>query len=336
MNQKTILTGITTTGRPHLGNYTGAIRPAIEASLEKDLQSFYFLADHHSLVKNKDPKEVKKSCIEVAASWLALGLDTNKTYFYRQSDIPEIPELMWILSTFTAKGLMNRAHAYKSAVQLNEVSGGSDPDKAISMGLFSYPILMAADILIFKATHVPVGQDQKQHMEMVRDVAQRFNYHYGDIFVVPKAVITKESAILPGLDGKKMSKSYDNSIPLFMSSDQLRKLIMKIKTNSLGPNEPKSTEDCPLFDIFQAISKPEESLVFKEQLAKGMAWSDAKEELFVYIENLFSEPRKEYLKLIEDQAYLGSLLSKGAEKARDLSSPYLQKIKSVVGIGSLI
>ena len=244
MNHKTILTGITTTGRPHLGNYTGAIRPAIEASLEQGLQSFYFLADHHSLVKNKDPNEVKKSCIEVAASWLALGLDTNKTYFYRQSDIPEIPELMWILSTFTAKGLMNRAHAYKSAVQLNEESGGSDPDKAISMALFSYPILMAADILMFKATHVPVGQDQKQHMEMVRDVAQRFNHHYGDIFVVPKALITKESATLPGLDGRKMSKSYNNSIPLFLSSDQMRKSIMKIKTNSLGPDEPKSTEDC--------------------------------------------------------------------------------------------
>ena len=336
MNQKTILTGITTTGRPHLGNYTGAIRPAIEASLEQGLQSFYFLADHHSLVKNKDPNEVKKSCIEVAASWLALGLDTNKTYFYRQSDIPEIPELMWILSTFTAKGLMNRAHAYKSVVQLNEESGGSDPDKAISMALFSYPILMAADILMFKATHVPVGQDQKQHMEMVRDLAQRFNHHYGDIFVVPKALITKESATLPGLDGRKMSKSYNNSIPLFLSSDQMRKSIMKIKTNSLGPDEPKSTEDCSLFDIYQAISKPEESLMFKEKLEEGMAWSDTKEELFIYIEDLFSGPREEYLKLIDDQAYLGSLLSEGAEKARDLSYPYLQKIKSAVGIGSLV
>ena len=336
MNHKTILTGITTTGRPHLGNYTGAIRPAIEASLEQGLQSFYFLADHHSLVKNKDPNEVKKSCIEVAASWLALGLDTNKTYFYRQSDIPEIPELMWILSSYTAKGLMNRAHAYKSAVQFNEESGGSDPDKAISMALFSYPILMAADILMFKATHVPVGQDQEQHMEMVRDVAKRFNHHYGDIFVVPEAVITKESAILPGLDGRKMSKSYNNSIPLFLSTDQMRKLIMKIKTNSLGPDEPKSTKDCPLFDIYQAISKPEESLVYKEQLAKGMAWGDAKEELFVYIEDLFSRPREEYLKLIEDHTYLGSLLSEGAEKARDLSYPYMQKIKSAVGIESLI
>ena len=336
MNKKTILTGITTTGRPHLGNYTGAIRPAIEASLGKDLKSFYFLADHHSLIKNKDPKEVQESCIQIAASWLALGLDANKTYFYRQSDIPEIPELMWILSTFTAKGLMNRAHAYKSAVESNKISGGSDPDKAISMALFSYPILMAADILMFKATHVPVGQDQKQHMEMVRDIAQRFNYHYGDIFVVPKAVITKESAILPGLDGKKMSKSYNNSIPLFLNSDQMRKLIMKIKTNSLGPDEPKSTENCPLFDIYQAISRPHESLIFKEKLEKGMAWSDAKEELSAYIEDLFSGPRKEYLKLIDDQNYLGSLLSEGAEKARDLSSPYLQKIKNAVGIGSLI
>ena len=160
--------------------------------------------------------------------------------------------------------------------------------------------------------------------------------NYGDIFVVPKAVITKESAILPGLDGKKMSKSYNNSIPLFLNSDQMRKLIMKIKTNSLGPDEPKSTENCPLFDIYQAISRPHESLIFKEKLEKGMAWSDAKEELSAYIEDLFSGPRKEYLKLIDDQNYLGSLLSEGAEKARDLSSPYLQKIKNAVGIGSLI
>ena len=336
MNQKTILTGITTTGRPHLGNYAGAIRPAIEASFKEGIQSFYFLADYHSLVKNKDPKEVKKSCMEVAATWLALGLDPNKTCFYRQSDIPEIPELMWILSTFTAKGLMNRAHAYKSAVQLNEASGGSDPDKAISMALFSYPILMAADILIFKATDVPVGQDQKQHMEMVRDVAQRFNHHYGDIFVVPKAVISKESSILPGLDGRKMSKSYNNSIPLFLDSKKLKKLIMKIKTNSLGPSEPKSTEECALFDIYQAISKPEESLLFKAKLEQGMAWSDAKEELFVYIEELFTKPKEEYLKLIEDQAYLESLLSIGAEKARDISSSYLKEIKVAVGIGSLV
>ena len=336
MNQKTILTGITTTGRPHLGNYTGAIRPAIEASLVKGQKSFYFLADHHSLVKNKDPKEVKRSCMEVAASWLALGLDTKKTYFYRQSDIPEIPELMWILSTFTAKGLMNRAHAYKSAVQINEQSGGSNPDKSISMALFSYPILMAADILIFKATHVPVGQDQKQHMEMVRDIAQRFNHHYGDVFVMPKALIAKETAILPGLDGRKMSKSYNNSIPMFLNRDHIRKLIMKIKTNSLGPDEPKSTKDCALFDIYQAIAKPEESILYKEKLEKGMAWSDAKEELIVYIEDLFSEPREEYSKLIEDQTYLSSLLSEGADKARDFSSPYLQKIKTAVGLGDLI
>jgi len=336
MNQKINLTGISTTGRPHLGNYAGAIRPAIEASLEKDLGSFYFLADYHSLVKNNNPEEVKKSCMEVAATWLALGLDTKKTYFYRQSDIPEIPELMWILSIFTSKGLMNRAHAYKAAIQLNEKSGGSDSDKGISMALFSYPILMAADILMFKATHVPVGNDQKQHMEMVRDVAQRFNHHYGEIFVIPKAVIAKESPILSGLDGRKMSKSYNNSIPLFLASNDLRKLIMKIKTNSLEPGEPKSTEDCTLFDIYQAIAKPKESFLFKRQLEQGMSWGDAKEELFVYIDDLFSGPKKEYLKLIDDQIYLESVLSKGAEKARDLSSPYLQEIKSAIGIGSLI
>ena len=332
MTQKTILTGITTTGTPHLGNYAGVIRQAIHASFEKEHRSFYFLADYHALIKNHDPIKVKQSCLEVAATWLALGLDSDRTYFYRQSDIPEIPELMWILNTFTAKGLMNRAHAYKSAVQANKESDEKDPDKGISMALYSYPVLMAADILMFKSTHVPVGQDQKQHLEMTRDIAQRFNHHFGNTFVIPEVVIESDASVLPGLDGRKMSKSYNNSIPLFLSSKELRKLIMKIKTNSLEPGEPKTTENCPLFDIFQGIATPKATSEFKDKLEQGVAWSEAKEELFLYLENLFSDPREEYLKLMNDPKHLEKLLKSGAVKARELSQPFLREIRAAIGI----
>ena len=235
MTQDTFLTGITTTGTPHIGNYVGAIRPGIEASKDLDTGHFYFLADYHSLAKNEDPDKIGQSTLEIAAAWMALGLDTEHAYFYRQSDIPEILELTWILHGMTAKGLMNRAHSYKASVQANVEGGDKDPDKGIMMALFSYPILMAADILMFKSTKVPVGQDQKQHVEMARDIAQRFNHNYGETFVLPEAVIGEDTAVLKGLDGRKMSKSYNNTIPLFAPEKKLRKLIMKIKTNSLEP-----------------------------------------------------------------------------------------------------
>ena len=258
MSKEIVLTGITTTGTPHLGNYVGAIRPAVAASRRADVQSFYFLADFHALVKNQNPDVVHRSSLEVAATWLALGLDTDQAVFYRQSDIPEIPELMWILTSMTAKGLMNRAHAYKAAVQANEEAGSADPDRAVTMALYCYPILMAADILLFKARRVPVGQDQKQHVEMARDIAQRFNHHFGEHFVLPEADISADTAILLGLDGRKMSKSYDNTIPLFAPARQLRKLIMRIKTNSLEPGQPKQTEGSTLFDIYRAFATPAE------------------------------------------------------------------------------
>ena len=275
MIKKRVLTGITTTGSPHLGNYAGAIKQAVDLSQLKNQDSFYFLADYHALVKNKDPKQIENSCLEIAATWLALGLNPERTFFYRQSDIPEILELNWILNSVTAKGLMNRAHAYKSSLDDNQVKENTDPDKGINMSLFSYPILMAADILMFKATHVPVGNDQKQHMEMVRDIAQKFNHYYGDIFIIPEPVISEESSILPGLDGRKMSKSYNNTIPLFLPSKKLRKLIMKVKTNSLEPGEPKSTEDCALFEIYKGVASKQEALAFKKNLKK--AWLGAKQ-----------------------------------------------------------
>ena len=332
MDKQTILTGITTTGTPHLGNYAGAIKQAIRSSIKDDHDSFLFLADYHSLIKNKNPEEIKQSCLEVAATWIALGLDTKKTIFYRQSDIPEILELNWILSTFTAKGLMNRAHAYKSAVSDNE--GNSDPDKGITMGLYSYPILMAADILMFKATHVPVGQDQVQHLEMTRDIAQRFNHKHGDIFVIPEAILEKNASVLPGLDGRKMSKSYNNFIPLFSSSDDLRRHVMKIKTDSLEPGVPKPI-DCNLFEIFKAFASDDESTNFKQKLEEGMSWGDAKEELFQLLDSHLSEPRKEYEKLIQDSANLNQELLLGAKRARELSVPFMSEVRSSLGIGKL-
>lgn len=239
------LTGITTTGAPHLGNYVGAILPAIEASRRRDVQSFYFLADYHALVKCQDPALVHRSRLEVAATWLALGLDVDNVIFYAQTDIPEILELTWIITCVTAKGLMNRAHAYKAAVAENMADPDKDPDKGVTMGLFCYPILMAADILMFKASKIPVGKDQVQHLEMARDIAARFNHLYGEHFVLPEAVVDEKAAVLVGLDGRKMSKSYGNTIPLFEPEKALRKLIMRIKTNSLPPEAPKDPIPAP-------------------------------------------------------------------------------------------
>ena len=332
MNNKKILTGITTTGTPHLGNYVGAIRPAIASSNEKEHDSFLFLADYHALIKSKDPEALRRSCLEIAATWIASGLDIDKTYFYRQSDIPEILELNWILSNFTAKGLMNRAHAYKAAVDDNEKA---DPDKGITMGLFSYPVLMAADILMFKATHVPVGQDQVQHIEMTRDIAQRFNHQYGEIFVIPQGVIDEESAVLPGLDGRKMSKSYGNIIPLFCDSKTLRKHVMKIKTNSLEPGEPKSSEDCLLFDIYKSFASDSQISSMKKDLEDGISWGDAKNQLYELLDEQLSSYRLRYDELMNDPSYLNKVLRDGAERAREVAHTNLNEIKSVTGLGSL-
>ena len=214
--KQTVLTGITTSGTPHLGNLVGAILPAIQASSEKQNKSFLFLADYHSLIKNTDSELTHASSFEIAACWLACGLDPREVVFYRQSDISHIFELAWILGCMTSKGLLNRAHAYKAALAENENAGSSDLDKGITMGLYNYPILMAADILMFNADIVPVGQDQKQHIEMTRDIALRFNHHYGELLTPPEAQISETTGILPGLDGRKMSKSYNNTIPIFL------------------------------------------------------------------------------------------------------------------------
>jgi len=335
MTQEIYLTGITTTGTPHIGNYVGAIRPGIAASKDPNKKNFYFLADYHALAKNEDPDKISQSTLEIAAAWMALGLDSDHATFYRQSDLPEIPELTWVLTSMTAKGLMNRAHSYKAAVQANVEGGDNDPDKGITMALYSYPILMAADILMFKATKVPVGRDQKQHVEMARDVAQRFNHHYGDIFVLPEPVIDDHTAVLAGLDGRKMSKSYNNTIPLFAPEKALRKLIMKIKTNSLEPGEPKDTAGSTLFDIYKAFATAEETAEIEKLYAEGIAWGQMKQRLFEYINEHIRPARDEYERLIADPSIVEAELLKGAEKARAIAAPYMAQIRDAVGIRKL-
>ena len=335
MKNADFLTGITTSGTPHLGNYVGAIRPAVETSKNPKLVSYYFLADYHSLIKNHDPKLRKQSALEISAAWIALGLDYNNCVFYRQSDIPEIPELTWILTCLTAKGLMNRAHAYKAVVAQNDEQGNKDPDKGIAMGLFSYPILMAADILMFNAQKVPVGKDQVQHLEMTRDIAARFNHIYKKLFILPEVVVDETSAVLAGLDGRKMSKSYHNYIPLFDTQKRLRKLIMKIRTNSLGPDEPKDPDTCTLFSIYKAFANELETKEMADRYRRGVAWGAMKQELFEYIDEILKEPRKRYDELIKNPSDIDEILMKGAMKAREFSVPFLEKIRKAIGIHSL-
>jgi tryptophanyl-tRNA synthetase len=332
---ETVLTGITTSGTPHIGNYVGAIRPAIAAGTASDARSFFFIADYHSLVKAGDADARARSTLEIAASWLASGLDPDKVVIYRQSDVPEIMELTWILTCVTAKGLMNRAHAYKAAVADNEATGNADPDKGITMGLFCYPILMAADILMFKAHKVPVGRDQKQHVEMARDIAGRFNHHFGETFVLPEAVIGESAAVLPGLDGRKMSKTYGNTIPLFAPEKQLRKLIMRIKTNSLEPGEPKDPDDSTLFTIYSAFATATEAAEMRERYAQGIGWGEMKQLLFEYLNDHLSAAREEYLRLLEAPDHVESILIAGAEKARSVSVPFLREIRERIGIRAL-
>ena len=334
MSKRRVLTGITTSGAPHLGNYVGAIRPAVEASLSGDYDSFFFLADYHSLIKCQDPGIVHQSTLEIAAAWLALGLDPNKVTFYRQSDIPEIPELTWLLTCMTAKGLVNRAHAYKGAVQLNE-ENGDDADFGVTMGLFSYPILMAADILMFNAHKIPVGRDQIQHIEMARDIAQRFNHHYGKHFVLPEAQVDEDVAVLQGLDGRKMSKSYGNTIPLFLSEKKLRKHINKIKTNLLEPGQPKNPDESTVFQIWQAFASAEQSSDMRTAFADGIAWGEAKQQLFELINGHLAEPRERYIELIENPVEVEVVLRAGAEKARVYSAELISVVRKAVGLKPL-
>ncbi|AOE83647.1 tryptophan--tRNA ligase [Pseudomonas sp. TCU-HL1] len=331
-----ILTGITTTGTPHLGNYAGAIRPAIVASRASDVDSFYFLADYHALIKCDDPVRIQRSRLEIAATWLACGLDADKATFYRQSDIPEIPELTWLLTCVSAKGLLNRAHAYKASVDKN-LENGEDPDAGVTMGLYSYPVLMAADILMFNAHKVPVGRDQIQHVEMARDIGQRFNHLFGagrEYFTLPEAVIEEEVATLPGLDGRKMSKSYDNTIPLFGSARQLKDAIARIVTDSRAPGEPKDPDNSHLFTLYQAFATPAQLAEFRAELLAGLAWGEAKQRLFQLLDNELGEARERYHALIERPSDLEDILLAGAAKARKIATPFLNELREAVGLRS--
>ncbi len=324
-----VLTGITTSGIPHIGNLCGAILPAIQASKNPETESFLFMADYHSLIKNNDPSLTHNSCFEIAACWLACGLDPNKVIFYRQSDIPHIMELTWILGCLTSKGLMNRAHAYKAAIAENS---NKDPDKGITMGLFNYPILMAADILMFNADIVPVGKDQTQHLEMTRDIATRFNHHYEEIFSIPNALIDDNSGVIPGIDGRKMSKSYKNVIPIFLSTDQLRKSIMKIKTDSKEPGEPKEIQGSSIFEIYQAFATKEQLAVMESKYKEGVSWGEAKQLLFELLEEKISPLREKYDQLLKEPKHIEKILITGAEKALNISTPLIKRVREAVGI----
>ena len=328
--KKRILTGITTTGTPHIGNYLGAIKPSLNLATENP-ESFFFLADYHALIKNKDSQNIKESVKNVALAWLSSGLDTDRSYFYRQSDIKEVTELSWILSTITAKGLMNRAHAYKAATAENR----SDEDKGINMGLFSYPILMATDILIFNSTHVPVGADQLQHLEMTRDIAQRFNHLYKSIFNIPEAIVQEDGKVVPGLDGKKMSKSYNNIIPLLSDEKTLKKSIAKIVTNSLEPGEPKETENCTVFNLFSHFASRQEQEEFKAAYKEGISWGDAKNKLFEAVNSELSPIRERFNELSKDNNLVNDLLDAGAKKVKPLAQDMLGEVRELVGISKI-
>lgn len=328
------LTGITTSGTPHLGNYVGSVRHSVRFSRRADVQSFYFLADYHALIKVDEPTRIQRSTLEIAATWLACGLDPERVTFYRQSDIPEIPELTWFLTCVTGKGLLNRAHAYKASVDKN-IAKGEDPDADVTAGLFMYPVLMGADILMFNAHKVPVGRDQVQHIEMARDMAQHFNHLYGEHFTLPEAEIDDAVATLPGLDGRKMSKSYDNTIPLFTPRAQLQKLIAGIVTDSRAPGEPKDTEGSALFQIYQAFADSEETETLRQAYADGIGWGDAKQILFERIDREIAPMRKHYDDLINDPAQIEKILRAGAEKARALSRPFVAELRQAVGLRNL-
>ena len=330
---KRILTGITPSGYPHLGNYIGAIKPSLDL-LDEKCESFLFIADLHAVIKVSDPEKLKELSNGIAMAWLASGLDPEKTNFYRQSDIPEITELAWLLSCISEKGLLNRAHAYKAAVDTNNESGKKDSDEGISMGLFSYPLLMASDILTPNATHVPVGKDQQQHLEITRDIAEKFNRKYGDFFNIPEAVIKDEKTVL-GTDGRKMSKSYNNIIPLLAEEKELKKSIMKIVTNSQEPGEKKDWRDNTLFSIYSSFTSKDQQEEMQNMFGDGIGWGDAKQKTFEELNKILTPIREKYLELNSNKKYIEEILKSGAEKVREQTLPLVKEAKRLVGISKL-
>ena len=331
MNQTKIsLTGIKPSGTPHIGNLMGAIQPALE--LARQYKALYFIADYHALTTVRESKALNAQVYEVAATWLAAGLDPEEVVFYRQSDIPEVFEFTWILACFAAKGLLNRAHAYKDAVAKNEAAQ-KDPDFGINMGLFNYPVLMAADILLYGAHLVPVGQDQKQQLEIARDIAEAFNHQYGETLVLPEPMISESVKTIPGIDGRKMSKSYDNVLPLFVPAKELRKRVMQIVTDSKGVEEPKDPATCNLFQLFKIFaSKARQEEMAQAYQKGGLGYGAVKQELFELVDAFVAPGREVYQSYLQDTQKLDRILAQGAQKARDIARPNLAAARKAVGI----
>ena len=324
------LTGIKPTGPPHVGNYLGMIKPALE--LAQEHQALYFLADYHALTTVKNRDRLIQLTYEVVAAWIALGLDPDKVIFYRQSDIIEVFELTWILDCFAAKGLLNRAHAYKAVVDEN-LKAGRDPDKQINMGLFNYPVLMAADILLYGSHIVPVGLDQKQHLEMARDIAIAFNKNYGNILVLPEASIKEEVMTIPGTDGRKMSASFNNTLPVFAPPKELRQRVMRIVTDSKRPEDSKDPESCNVFAIYRHFAAPDAVESTRQRYIQGgLAYGELKGELFDLLESTFGSAREKYQELLADRGEIDRILMKGGEEARTIAMPIMERVRQAVGV----
>ncbi|MCA9539755.1 MAG: tryptophan--tRNA ligase [Myxococcales bacterium] len=333
MNEKkVVLTGIKPTGSPHLGNYLGAIRPALELAARPDTVPLYFIADYHAVTSVHDKERLRHLTYEVAATWLACGLDPERCLFYRQSDIPEVFELSWLLSCFTPKGFMNKMHAYKAAVADNEAAG-RDPDDGVNIGLYTYPILMAADIVLFDCDLVPVGRDQVQHVEIARDIAERLNRALKNkkALRLPRPMVVEQAAVVTGLDGRKMSKSYDNTLPLFAPPKTLRKLINGIRTDSRPADAPKDPAESLIFELYKGLASPEDTQALAERYQAGISWGEAKQALFEAFERQFAEPRERYAELMANPERIDALLNEGAERARAIARRVLQRVRDALG-----
>lgn len=327
---KTILTGIKPTGTAHIGNYFGAIKPAIDLANSEDAQCFYFIADYHAMTTVKNKQELKDNSFKIACIWLACGLDPNKVTLYRQSDVPQVCELSWILSCVTPKGLLNRAHAYKNIVEKNKECG-SEEDDGVNMGIFNYPILMASDIVLLNSNSVPVGKDQLQHIEIARDIVKVFNKTFGNTLVMPNAIVEKQQATILGTDGRKMSKSYGNIIPIICEPNQLQKLIARIVTDSSLPNQPKDT-NCTIFNLYKLFASEQEIVGFENEFKKGISWADAKKTLFEKMNSVFQPIREKYSYYVNNPQIVEQILLKGAQKVKPIAEDTIKRVKLAVGL----
>ena len=322
------ITGIKPTGRPHLGNYLGMMQPALE--LARPGEALFFVADYHALTI-PPAEQVRERVLDLAATLIAFGLDTERNILYRQSDLPELCELTWILGCTCPKGLLNRAHAYKAAVADNEARGRA-ADQGIGAGLFSYPVLMAADILAHRAEAVPVGRDQRQHVEIARDVAESFNRIYGPVLVVPEAVVDERVMTVPGLDGRKMSKSYGNQIPLSAAPDEIRRLVSRIVTDSRTAAEPKQPDT--ILALYRSVAPEADACDLERRYrAGGVGYAEAKAMLAEAVERLLAPARQRHAELMADQQGLKDILARGAERARASAAPVLRAVRAVTGLG---